>query len=136
MAENKTKKTTASVKEFISRVADDNQRKDSLRLIKLIKGSLKMNPAMWGPSIIGFGSYHYHYESGREGDMPMVGFSPRKAALVLYLSGFPQKSELLKKLGRHKGGAGCIYIRKLEEIDESVLKKMIELSVKQLQSKL
>ncbi len=126
MAANKTTETTASVSRFISSIKDETKRKDSISLIELIKKQTGYEPKMWGPSIIGFGSYHYKYESGREGDSLLVGFSPRTSALTLYLSGnFDQREELLEKLGRHKTGKGCIYVRKLDDIDIGVLQLMI-----------
>jgi hypothetical protein len=90
---------------------------------------------MWGTSIIGFGTYHYKYESGREGDAPLAGLSPRANAITLYLSNVKEKEDLLKKLGKHKTGGGCIYIQKLEDIDKAILTKMVDNSIKHLRSK-
>jgi hypothetical protein len=135
MAENKTKPTKLSVAVFIDAVADPTRRADSKALIKLMKGVVGESPKMWGPSIVGFGSYHYKYDSGREGDMPLVGFSPRKAALVLYnviCSG--SKSELTK-LGKHTTGKGCLYIKKLADVDEEVLLSMIEKSIAKMRAR-
>lgn len=105
---------------------DEKKRADSLRLIEIMSELTGCEPAMWGPSIIGFDSYHYVYESGHEGDAALVGFSPRKAQFSLYLAqGFPGRDELLAKFGKHKSGAACIYFKRLSEIDESVLREMI-----------
>ena len=130
MAENKTKPTKVSVAGFIGAVADETRRSDAKALVKLMQAATGEKPAMWGPSIVGFGTYHYVYESGREGDMPIVGFSPRKPALVLYaLSGAPGADALIAKLGKFKMGKGCIYVKRLEEIDMKVLEKLVKASV-------
>ena len=130
MATNKTAETVNSVADFINSVVDETKRKDSFRLIELMKTQTGFEPKMWGTAIVGFGSYHYKYASGHEGDAPLVGFSPRKDALSLYLSqDFESKEKLLQKLGKHKGGKGCIYIKKLVDVDEEVLKIMITDSV-------
>ena len=127
---NKTTETTASVTGFIDAVADETKRNDSFRLIDIMKEQTGYDAKMWGPGIVGFGSYHYKYESGREGDAPLVGFSPRKAELSIYLNTeFPHKEKLLQQFGKHRAGVGCIYIKKLEDIDIAVLKKMIKASV-------
>ncbi|MEI7727571.1 MAG: DUF1801 domain-containing protein, partial [Bacteroidota bacterium] len=103
MEKNKTTQTNISVTDFINKVKDATKRKDSFSLIELIKQQTELDPKMWGPSIVGFGSYHYKYDSGHEGDSPLVGFSPRAAAITLYLSGhFEKREELLEKLGKHK----------------------------------
>ena len=115
---------------FIGSVADPAKRTDCLRIADLFKTETGFDPKLWGASIIGFGSYHYKYESGREGDAPIVGFSPRKEAIVLYLSQFEGREQLLEKLGKHKTGKGCIYLKKLEDVDAEVLKKLITESVK------
>lgn len=126
MAENKTQATKASVAEFVAAISDDAKRADAKALIKLMQKATGEKPAMWGPSIIGFGSYHYVYESGREGDMPLVGFSPRKAATVLYVrAGTPGTEVLLVKLGKYTAGKGCVYIKKLADVDEAVLEKLV-----------
>src|SRR5215469_7136385 len=114
MAENKTRATKSSVTAFVGGLADPDRRADAKALIKLMHSATAEKPKMWGPSIIGFGSYHYKYDSGREGDMPIVGFSPRKAATVLYnVCGFDGAEELRAKLGKHATGKGCLYIKKL-----------------------
>jgi hypothetical protein len=126
MAENKTKPTKVSVAGFIKTVADPVRRADAKTFVKLMQDATREKPKMWGPSIIGFGSYHYKYESGREGDAPIVGFSPRKAATVLYgVAGSPNSKALLPKLGKYTGGTGCLYIKKLADIDQSVLQDII-----------
>jgi len=129
MAENKTKATEASVSAFLDSLTDRAQRADATALVKLMQSATKEKPRMWGPSIIGFGSYHYKYDSGREGDAPLVGFSPRKAALVLYGLGSLSASEpsdaVRAKLGKHTTGKGCVYIKKLADVDQQVLKTVI-----------
>ncbi|WP_166923585.1 DUF1801 domain-containing protein [Flavobacterium poyangense] len=133
MATNKTIETEGSVNDFITAVQDMTKRNDSFELVKLMQEQTGFEPKMWGPAIIGFGSYHYKYASGREGDAPLVAFSPRKEAISLYLySSFDDKETLLTKFGKHKTGKGCIYIKKLTDIDVEVLKEMISLSVEYL----
>lgn len=126
MAENKTKPTTVSVAAFIEAITDETRRADAHALVKLMQNASGEKPKMWGPSIIGFGSYHYTYDSGREGDMPVIAFSPRKAASVLYgLIGFSGAETLLAKLGKNTTGKGCLYIKKLADVDRKVLEAMI-----------
>lgn len=126
MAENKTKPTELSVSAFIDALPDDARRADANALVKLMQSASGEKPKMWGPSIIGFGSCHYKYESGREGDMPLIAFSPRKAASVLYsLTGFADADAMLAKLGKHTTGKGCLYIKKLGDVDQKVLQAMI-----------
>ena len=133
MAENKTKPTKSSVTAFIDAIPDPVRRADAKALVKLMQGAAGEKPKMWGPSIIGFGSYHYRYESGREGDMPVIAFSPRKSATVLYgMIGFDQAAPLLAKLGNHTTGKGCLYIKKLADVDRHVLESM---AVKSLAAK-
>src|SRR5687767_10669798 len=121
MAKNKTTVTETSVEDFLNTVPDEAKRKDSFALIDIIKTQLKKDPVMWEPSIVGFGTYHYKYASGHEGDAPLVGFSPRKDAFSIYLFPvFEQKDELLLKLGKHKVGKGCLYVKKMSDIDEKV----------------
>lgn len=125
--QNKTTETTASVEDFLSRIADESKRNDSRELIKQFSEYTGMEPRMWGPSIIGFGSYHYKYESGREGDSPLLAFSPRSAAISLYLSSsFEQREELLARFGKHKAEKGCIYVKKLSDIHLPVLRQMVK----------
>lgn len=127
MAENKTKTEKTSVLDFINSVEDERKRKDSLSLLELFKSITKEEPVMWRPSIIGFGEYHYKYASGREGDFLITGFSPRKAASTLYLMGCMENefTHLMEKLGKYKMGAGCLYIKKLTDVDPEVLKQLI-----------
>ena len=130
MAENKTRPTKVSVAAFIAAIADETRRADAKALVKLMQAESGQKPQMWGPSIIGFGSHHYKYESGREGDMPLVAFSPRKAATVLYgLSSLTGSKALLAKLGNHSMGKGCLYIKRLADVDEAVLKKLVAKAV-------
>lgn len=126
----KTHKNDASVLDFINAVQDEVKRKDSFTLLEMFTEITRQEPKMWGSSIIGFGQYHYKSErSKQEGDWPLTGFSPRKNALTLYvLSGFDDESGLLKKLGKHKTGVGCLYINKLVDVDIAVLKELIKKS--------
>jgi hypothetical protein len=127
MAENKTKPTTSSVQAFLDACPDDTRRADATTLTSLMKKVTGKDPAMWGSSIVGFGTCHYKYESGREGDMPIVGFSPRKAANVLYGAiGFDGAETLLAKLGKHTTGKGCLYIKKLADVDVKVLETLVK----------
>jgi hypothetical protein len=130
MAENKTKPTKISVPAFLDACADEAQRKDAKALARMMQEVTGKEPAMWGPSIVGFGSYHYTYESGREGDMLIVGFSPRKGANVLYGAiGFDGAEALLAKLGKHTTGKGCLYIKKLADVDMKVLETLVKRAV-------
>jgi hypothetical protein len=125
MAENKTKPTKLSVAAFIDALADPARRADAKALVKLMQSAAGEKPKMWGPSIIGFGSYHYKYETGREGDMPLIGFSPRKAATVLYgMRGASDSEALLAKLGKHTTSKGCLSIKKLTDVDQKVLEAL------------
>ena len=129
MAANKTQINDLSVAAFIGQLPD-SQRADAKTLVKLLQSATGEKPKMWGPSIIGFGAYHYKYESGREGDMPIVGFSPRKAANVLYGAiGFSGAEALLAKLGKHTTGKGCLYIKKLTDVDAKVLETLLKKAV-------
>ena len=133
MAENKTVKTGASVDEFMAGVENKRRREDGLVLLEMMRDVTGLEPEMWGPSIIGFGSYHYRYDSGREGDMPLVGFSPRKQSLSLYImSGFDEYEGLLGKLGKHRTGASCLYINKLADVDMGVLRELVSQSVERM----
>ena len=126
MAELKTKKTKESVTAFLAGVKDEGRRKDSLAMLAILKKITKETPKMWGPSIVGFGDYRYKYASGREGVYFLIGFSPRKEALTLYLiSGFAPFPDLMKKLGKCKTGNGCLYIRSLEDVHMPTLRKLI-----------
>lgn len=133
MAEPKTKRTKASVSAFLKTITDEGKRDDCHTVVAIMKRATKAEPAMWGPSIVGFGSYHYKYESGREGDWFLTGFSPRKQALTLYIMpGFKRYDSLLNKLGRHKTGKSCLYIKKLADVDLDVLEELIQQSVKHM----
>jgi len=132
MAENKTKATSASVEDFINSIKDEQQRKDSLVLLAMMKNASGEEPKMWGSSLIGFGQIRIKSpKTTREVDWLRIGFSPRKANLSLYISGNVnhQHAEALKKLGKHKTGVGCLYINKLEDVDLNILKEMIEASL-------
>lgn len=130
MAKNKTFETENSVTDFINSVADETKRADSFRIVEIMEKHSGYPAKMWGPAIVGFGTYHYKYDSGREGDTPMVAFSPRKAAIALYLStNFPAKETLLQKFGKHNTGKGCIYLKKLSDINLDVLNEMIVASI-------
>ena len=130
MAENKTKATNASVTAYIDALTDPARRSDAKQLVQLMGRLSGEKPKLWGPSIIGFGSGHYRYESGREGDMPLIAFAPRKAALVLYsMLSHRDAPALLAKLGKHTTGKGCLYIKKLADVDGSVLERLIKNAV-------
>ena len=126
MAENKTRKTGADVEGFLAGVDNARRKADSLTLLAMMKRITGLEPEMWGPSIVGFGSYHYHYDSGREGDMPMTGFSPRKQSLTVYvMPGFAGSEDLLARLGKHRTSVSCLYINKLADVDQEVLAELI-----------
>ena len=130
MADNKTKPTKVSVAAFIDALTDQTKRADAKAIVNLMQSATGEKPKMWGPSIIGFGSYHYKHDSGREGDMPLAGFSPRKAAIVLYiLTEFNDSEELLARLGKHTTGGVCLYIKKLADVDPKILETLIVRSV-------
>ena len=126
MAENKTKVTEASVQSYIDAIEDDARHKDCEALARLMTQATGELPVMWGTSIVGFGSYHYKYASGREGDSCLVGFSSRKGDITLYLvADFPGHDDLLAKLGKHKLGKGCLYLKKMTDVDQNVLEQLI-----------
>ncbi|MCA9541001.1 MAG: DUF1801 domain-containing protein [Myxococcales bacterium] len=130
MADLKTKANEASVDEFIAAVTDDNKRADCHALIEMMRAATGEPPRMWGPSIIGFGTYHYRYETGREGDWPLVAFSPRAKNLTLYIMpGFGEYDALMARLGKHKTGKSCLYVNKLADLDLEVLQALIDGSV-------
>jgi len=136
MAEAKTKPTEKTVDSFIATVEDDKVRADCYTIINLMEKVTGEKPKMWGPAIVGFGKYTYKYESGRSGEICMTGFSPRKANITLYvLAGFPGQAELLDKLGKHTSGKGCLYIKKLADINIDVLESLIKESIKFLKEK-
>ena len=127
MAELKTKQTKASVQAFLESVSDETQRKDCLKIMGLMQQITGEKPKMWGNSIVGFGNYRYKYASGREGEWFVTGFSPRKTSLTLYImSGFSRYEDLLGKLGKHKTGKSCLYVKSLAEIDQAVLGRLVE----------
>lgn len=136
MPENKTQPTSADVLAFLQAVENDRRHEDALEMLQIM-GDISGEPArMWGPSIVGFGSYHYKYESGREGDFLQVGFSPRKANLVCYIMlGFKGYEDLMKRLGKYKTGKSCLYINKLDDIDRDVLRELITKSLADLRTK-
>ena len=135
MAEDaKTKPTDVSVADFIAAVPHEGRRADAEALCALMQEVTGYAPVMWGPSIIGFGAYHYRYESGREGDAPLVGFSPRKANLVLYVAPGEDRDAMLARLGKHKTGAGCIYLNRLADVEADVIVEMAKASMAHLKA--
>jgi hypothetical protein len=136
MAENKTKPTKNSVSGFLKKVSDRDRREDCLKVLEIMKDVTGEEPKMWGTSIVGFGRYHYKYESGREGEAPLTGFSPRKGDLTLYITtGFEPFSDLMARLGKHKTGKSCLYIKKLADVDLGILKQLVEKSVTRMADK-
>ena len=136
MAELKTQKNNASVVAFLGSIENEQRKKDCFTVMELMKKITNSEPSMWGTSIVGFGSYHYTYASGREGDWFLSGFSPRKQNLTLYImSGFTRYDEILTRLGKFKTSKACLYIKKLDDIDTTVLKELIEASVAHLSKK-
>lgn len=135
MAENKTKPTKQSVTEFIRSIEDTQKRADVKKVAAMMRKATGARAAMWGPSIVGYGQYHYKYASGREGDFLLTGFSPRKQALTVYIiAGFKPFDSLMKNLGKYKTGKSCLYIKRLSDIDESVLERLIVQSVKHMRN--
>ena len=135
MAELKTKPTEVSVAEFLATIDDEQQRADAEIIAGIMAKATRKPGKMWGSSIVGFGEYHYKYESGREGDFAMVGFSPRKRNLVIYIvPGFGEYEDLLAALGKHKIGKSCLYINKLVDVDVTVLAKLVRASVKYMRA--
>jgi len=129
MAENKTVPTDQSVDDFLNAIEDEQKRKDSFMLLNLMREVTVLEPRMWGSSIVGFGSYHYRYASGREGDTMLVGFSPRKQNLTIYnMGGIDPDDNRFKKLGKHTTGKGCLYIKRLDDIDLPTLKSLVAAS--------
>jgi hypothetical protein len=135
MAENKTKPTKVSVAAFLKAKATGQLLKDSQELVKLFKALTGTPAKMWGPSIVGFDSYHYVYESGREGDAPVIGFSPRKPEMVLYVPRFAGDETLRPGLGKFKASQGCLYVKRLEDIDLAVLKKLAIKGIAELRTR-
>jgi len=133
MAKLKTQKTNASVSAFLKSIADDDRRKDCQTLVRIMKRAVGAEPKMWGPSIVGFGHYHYKYASGRENDWFLAGFSPRKQDLTLYImAGFDRYDALMTKLGKHKTGGSCLYLKRLADVDIAVLEELVSTSVKHM----
>jgi hypothetical protein len=131
MAELKTKVNNASVKQFLNTIEDDDVKKDCIEISKMMEQVTKEKPKMWGASIVGFGSYHYKGASGREGDWMLTGFSPRKQNITLYIiAGFNKQGSLLKKLGKHTTSKGCLYIKRLADVDKKLLKQLVTDSVR------
>ena len=127
MSENKTRPTNEDVLAFLSNVSHQTRREDGIALLGIMEELTGEEAVLWGSSIVGFGKYHYKYESGREGDMPLVGFSPRKQSMTLYIMpGFDDYEEMLAALGKHKIGKSCLYINKLADVDEDVLRRLIK----------
>lgn len=134
MAQNKTVETEKSVNAFVDAVSDETRRSDCFTLIEMLKKQTGLEPKMWGPAIIGFGSYHYKYESGREGDSPLIAFSPRASSIALYLSGgFTDREALLQKFGKHKTDKGCVHIKTLADIDKNILIAMVDNHIQHMQ---
>jgi hypothetical protein len=130
MADNKTRPTRASVTAFMSAIGDRQMRADAMKVAAMMRRATGKRARMWGPSIVGYGSYHYRYASGREGDFMIAGFSPRKQALTIYIMpGFSRFEDLMSKLGKYKTGKSCLYIRRLADVDEAVLERLIGESV-------
>jgi hypothetical protein len=131
MAELKTKPTQASVLDFLGMLSDDQRRNDCLVVLELMKAATGAEPVMWGSSIVGFGRYQYRYKSGRQGEWPVISFSPRKNDLTLYIMpGFDRYESLLARLGKHKTGKSCLYLKRLSDVDLSILIELIGESVK------
>ncbi len=136
MAEPKTKKTDASVAAFLDAVADPGRREDARAVLALMKRITGEEPKMWGPSIVGFGSYTYTYASGQTGDWPIAAFSPRKQALTLYLMpGFEKDADLMKRLGKHRTGKSCLYLNRLADVDAGVLEELVRRSVERMRNR-
>lgn len=136
MAEPKTKPNEASVDEFIGSVRDDAKREDSARILEMMREATGEEPRMWGSSIVGFGQYRYRYASGREGDWMRIGFSPRKQSMTIYImDGLGKYGDLLSRLGNHKTGKSCLYIKGLADVDEAVLRELIAASLSHFEKK-
>jgi hypothetical protein len=135
MAKNKTTETDASVDDYIAAIADDGRREDCRTLVRVMSKLTKRKPKMWGPSIVGFGRYHYKYDSGHEGDMCLIGFSSRAAAISIYLScgAGKQFAGVLAKLGKHKMGKGCLSVKRLADVDQKALVELIEMSIDEIE---
>lgn len=135
-ADLKTKSSGQSVEKFLNGIADEKKRKDCYAVLKLRREITKAEPKMWGTSMVGFGSYHYKYESGREGEWFLTGFSPRKQNLTVYImAGFDDYDDLMSKLGKYKTGKSCLYVKKLEDIDLAILRRLIKKSIDHVSKK-
>jgi hypothetical protein len=135
VAENKTKPTDRSVREFLDAIPDEKKRQDSYKILELMQKVTGYEPVMWGDSLVGFGQYHYKYASGREGDAGLTGFSPRKQALTIYItSGFDQYGGLMERLGKFTTGKSCLYVKKLEDIDLETLEELVRQSVEHMRA--
>lgn len=135
MSGNKTKATKASVSEFLNSIGDPQKRADARKVAAMMRKATGKRAKMWGTSIVGYGTYHYKYASGREGDFMIAGFSPRKQALTVYImAGFGRFEALMEKLGKYKTGTSCLYIKRLADVDEKVLQKLIDGSVRYMRS--
>ncbi len=135
-AELKTKRNARSVQSFLGRIRDPQKRRECKTIVKMMRSATRSKPTMWGSSIVGFGSYHYRGASGREGDWFLTGFSPRKQNLTLYImTGFREYGDLMRKLGRHKTGSSCLYVKSLEDIDKKILETIIKRSVKKMKQR-
>ena len=135
MAELKTRPTDASVNAFLDAVADEARRRDCFTVVDIMRQATGAEPVMWGPSIVGFGAYHYRYESGREADWCLTGFSPRQKALTLYImAGFDRYVELLGRLGKYTTGKSCLYVKRLSDIDLNVLRELVTASVQHMRA--
>ena len=136
MAELKTQPTNQDVTEFLNNIPDERKREDSFAILQLMREVTQKEPQMWGSSIVGFGQYHYKYASGREGDAPVTGFSPRKQNLTVYIMpGFGSYKPILKKLGKYKTSAGCLYMNRLSDVHLPTLKKLVAASVRDMRKK-
>jgi len=136
MSEPKTAPTGVSAAEFLETIADDRRRSDAIEACELISAVTGAAPVMWGDSIVGFGTYHYRYATGREGDWPAIGFSPRKTALVLYVStGFDGAQDVLSRLGPHKTGKACLYLKRLADVDADALRELVGSAFRQVDGK-
>jgi hypothetical protein len=135
MAKNKTKPTSVSPKTFISQIENDERRKDALELVKMMRDVTGAKPTMWGPSIIGFDRYRYTYASGHSGEAPLAGFSPRQQELVVYLAPGLDNTALMRKIGKHKTGKSCLYIKKLDDVDRGVLRDLVAASIAEIRKR-
>lgn len=136
MAELKTKQTEASVEAYLDRIEDPRRRADCAAISALMQKVMQCEPKMWGPSIVGFGSYHYRYATGHEGDACLAGFAFRKPEIVVYIAeDFASREQLLQKLGKHRTGKVCVYIKRLSDIDAGVLEKLVRASVAEMRKR-